>query len=78
VATVQRRGVGLLAFGAAAYALRDREAGIGWSRDQRQGRLNFITQNRRFLLLESKPEPNLASRILSLCAKRLANDWQRV
>ena len=75
---MQSRWVGLLAFGAAVYALRDREAGIGWSRDQRQGRLNFITQNRRFLLLESKPEPNLASRILSLCTKRLANDWQRV
>jgi hypothetical protein len=76
VATVRDRWVGLLVFGAAAYALRDREAWIGWSREQRQARLNFITQNRRFLLLEPKPETNLASRILSLCAKRLAQDWQ--
>ena len=78
IATVGRRWVALLMFGAAGYALRDRDDWIGWLRNQRQRRLNFITQNRRFLILPDEHEQNLASRILSLATKRLADDWQRV
>jgi hypothetical protein len=76
VAQAHGRWVALLAFGAAAYALRDRDAWIGWSLAQRQARLNFVAQNRRFLILPGVREPNLASRILSLCVRRLASDWQ--
>lgn len=78
VATVGKRWVALVVFGAAAYALKDREAWIGWSQVQRQKRLNFVAQNRRFLILPAEHEANLASRILSLVTKRLAEDWERV
>jgi hypothetical protein len=76
VAEVEGRWVALLVFGAAAYALRDRDAWIGWELPQRCARLNFIAQNRRFLILPGVQEPNLASRILGLCTQRLAADWE--
>jgi hypothetical protein len=76
VAEVRGKWVALLVFGAAAYALEDRDTWIGWSGEQRRGRLNFLAQNRRFLILLDQREPNLASRILGLCTRRLADDWQ--
>lgn len=75
VAHVNGRWVALLTFGAAAYALRDRDEWIGWTPARRRGRLNFLTQNRRFLILPGEAEPNLASRVLGLCERRLAADW---
>lgn len=77
VAEVRGKWVALLTFGAAAYALEDRDARLGWSLVQRQRRLNFLAQNRRFLILPGKSEPNLASRILALCTRRVAEDWQQ-
>ena len=76
VAHVCGKWVGLLTFGAAAYALEDRDARLRWSLPQRQRRLNFLAQNRRFLLLTEQSEPNLASQILALCTRRVAEDWQ--
>ena len=76
IAEAGGKWVALLVFGAAAYALRDRDEWIGWSLAQRQGRLNFVAQNRRFLILPGVKEPNLASRILGLCVRRLASDWE--
>jgi hypothetical protein len=77
VAEVRGKWVALLVFGAAAYALEDRDAWIGWSLVQRQRRLSFLAQNRRFLMLPGKTEPNLASHILALCAGRVPEDWQK-
>lgn len=78
VAEVDGRWVALLTFGAAAYALKDREAWVGWTCEQRKRRLKFIAQNRRFLILPEASEKNMASRILGQCAKRLADDWRLV
>lgn len=76
VAEAGGKWVALLVFGAAAYALKGRDELIGWTVEQRRARLNFIAQNRRFLILPDCREKNLASRILGLCMKRLAQDWQ--
>lgn len=76
VAEAGGQWVALLIFGAAAYALRDRDEWIQWSVAQRRARLNFVAQNRRFLILPGVKEPNLASRILGLCIRRLAADWE--
>ncbi len=76
VAEARGEWVALLVFGAAAYALRGRDEWIGWTVEQRRARLNFIAQNRRFLILPGCREKNLASRVLGLCTKRLAVDWQ--
>lgn len=77
VAEEEGEWLALLVFGAAAYALKDRDGWIGWTQEQRQKRLKFIAQNRRFLILGGKGEANLASRILGLCTKRLASDWEK-
>ena len=64
VAEAGGKWVGLLVFGAAAYALKGRDELIDWTVEQRRARLNFIVQNRRFLILPGCREKNLASRIL--------------
>lgn len=76
VAEAGGQWVALLVFGAAAYALRDRDKWIGWEVSQRRARLSFLAQNRRFLILPGVKEANLASRILGLCVRRLAGDWE--
>ncbi len=37
--------------------------------------LRYVVNNTRFLLFPWVQSPNLASRVLSLAARRLANDW---
>ncbi len=39
-------------------------------------RLHLIANNSRFLILPEYHYPNLASRILSLCERRIVHDWQ--
>lgn len=69
--------VALLAFGACAYALKDRDEHIGWNNRVRAERQKLIVQNRRFLLLPGKGErPNLASQILGAVARELPDLWQ--
>jgi len=69
--------VGLLVWGPACYALKDRDLWISWSACQRVERLKLIVQNRRFLLLTPKGEaPNLASQVLSAALRALPGQWQ--
>jgi hypothetical protein len=77
VAILDGEWVGLLAWGAACYALKDRDQYIGWTPTLRAERQKLIVQNRRFLLLREKgEEPNLASRILGASVKALPEQWQ--
>ena len=62
-------------FGAAAWAMRPRDEYIGWDRTQRAGRLQWVTNNTRFLVLPWVRVPNLASHILGLISRRLREDW---
>ena len=69
--------VGLLVWGPACYALKDRDLWIGWSASQRVERLKLIVQNRRFLLLRAKGQaPNLASQVLGAALRALPVQWQ--
>lgn len=69
--------VALVCFGAAALHLKAREQHLGWSPRQRARRLKFVVSNSRFLVLaERQRYPNLASRALGLCLRRLDADWQ--
>jgi hypothetical protein len=77
VAVVDGQWVGLLAWGAGCYALKDRDQWIGWSRTQRAERQKLIVQNRRFLLLGERGEhPNLASQILGAATRSLPEQWE--
>ena len=77
VAVLDGQWVGLLAWGSACYALRDRDVWVGWTPTMRAQRQKLVVQNRRFLLLSEKGEvPNLASRILAASTKGLPEQWQ--
>ena len=72
-AVLQGRWVALSSFYACALKSRVRDQWLGWHPRDRDARLHLITNQSRFLVLESIP--NLASRTLSLLAKRVAKDW---
>jgi hypothetical protein len=67
----------LACFSGSAYHLADRDRWIGWSNEQAMQRRHFIVQNSRFLILSANKRRNLASRVLSLCAKQVQLDWPR-
>jgi hypothetical protein len=69
--------VALLGFGSAAWKVAPRDRFIGWDDDIRQCRLHLVVNNARFLILPWIYRKFLASRILSLASKRLADDWQK-
>lgn len=71
------RPLALLGFAGAAWKLQARDRFIGWSARQRQARLHLIVNNSRFLILPWVRCHNLASRVLAICARRLAADWQQ-
>ena len=69
--------LGCLLFAAAAWALEARDEWIGWSEVDRSLRLNLILNNTRFLIFPWVRIKNLASKALSLAAKRIRADWQK-
>jgi hypothetical protein len=70
--------VALLSFSAAALKCSARDRWIGWDFRHQYDRLKLVTNNSRFLILPDWHIPNLPSRILSLCQKRLPTDWQAI
>lgn len=71
----QGRDLAVMVFGAAAWKLADRDQFIGWSLEQRTEQLGGIANQQRFLILPWVRVPRLASHLLVLAARRLANDW---
>ena len=69
--------VALISFGASAWKLAARERFIGWDEPQRQRNLQLVVNNARFLVLPWIQSKGLASKILSLIARQLPNDWQQ-
>jgi hypothetical protein len=77
VAEVDGQWVALICFSAAALHVKAREDWIGWTPRQRARRLGFVVSNSRLLLLPQRQRyPNLGSRVLGLCLRRLSQDWQ--
>lgn len=77
IAEIDGQWVALLVFSGAAPHTKARESEIGWTPRQRARRLCFVVNNSRFLVLpERQKYPNLASRVLALCLKRLNADYQ--
>jgi hypothetical protein len=77
VATSDESWIALLSFSAAALKCSPRDQWIGWSFAHQYHRLKLLTNNSRFLILPDWHFPNLASRTLSLCQKRLPADWRK-
>ena len=76
VATFDDQWIALLRFSAAALKCSARDRWIGWDIRHQYDRLKPVTNNSRFLILPDWHFPNLASRTLPLCNKRLSADWQ--
>lgn len=76
VATFHGEWIALLVFSSPALKCAARDHWIGWGFRHQYDRLHLITNNSRFLILPDWHYPNVASRILSLCQRRLAADWQ--
>ena len=79
VAELNGEWIALVCFSGPAPHLAGREEWIGWSAVQRARRLGFVVNNSRYLLLPDRHVyPNLGSKVLSLCLKRLSKDWEQV
>ncbi len=76
LACVQDRWLALLVFAAAALKSRPRDHWIGWPPCFQWQRLHLLANNTWFLMLPGCSQKNLASKVLSLCAKRISADWQ--
>jgi hypothetical protein len=73
--TSENRILALLSFSAAAWKTAPRDNFIGWKAEQRQHNLHLIVNNSRFLILPWITSKNLASKVLALAARRIADDW---
>ena len=69
------RYLACLQFSSPAWMMAPRDAWIGWSADERKRNLQFIVNQSRFLILPWVNVKGLASKILSLAARRLPQDW---
>jgi hypothetical protein len=75
IAETKERWVALLVWGASAKRLKGREGWIGWDARSRAARLKLVVNQHRFAVLVDGVN-NLASRVLSLSAKSLAEQWE--
>ena len=69
--------LGCLLFAAAAWALRERDAWIGWTERDRAQRLHRVVGNTRLLIFPWVRIRNLASKALALAARRIRKDWEQ-
>ena len=71
------RKLGCLLFSQAVVSLPCRDAWIGWPEDGWKAQLERVVGNTRFLLFPWVEVRNLASRVLSMAMRRLADDWEQ-
>ena len=76
VAYVEGDWVALVSVSAAAWKCAVRDEWIGWGFRHQFDRLNLVANNSRFLILPHGHHQNLASRVLSLCRRRIQQDWR--
>lgn len=68
--------LGAIGFAAPALKLAERDRWIGWDVEQRRAYLHTVANMSRFLIRTSVHCANLASRLLSMAAKRLPDDFE--
>ncbi len=68
--------LGALGFSAAALALADRDAWIGWNSDTRTQYLNRVLGLSRLLIRDGLQCKNLASKVLSMACGRIEKDFK--
>jgi hypothetical protein len=68
-------GCGLISFSAAALKCGARDRWIGWRYRHQYDRLHLIANNSRFLILPHCHYKNMGSKILSICKRRIQQNW---
>jgi hypothetical protein len=66
----------VLCWSGAALRLKDRDDWIGWDPLTRGSRLPLVTQLRRFVVVEARREPNLATRCMGLALRKLSGHFE--
>jgi hypothetical protein len=66
----------VLCWSGAALRLKDRDEWIDWDPLTRGTRLPLVTQLRRFLVLKSRRQPNLATRCMGLALRKLPEHFE--
>ncbi len=69
--------LGAVSFSSSAWKLKDRDDWIGWNKETQETNLHLVINNSRFLILPWIKSKNLASKILSLCSLRIAEDYDK-
>ena len=78
VSEPRQQRLGCLLFSAsAAWALAPRDQWIGWEEKHRKKLLHLVLSQDRFLIFPWIHVPNLASHVLALATKQIADDWLR-
>jgi hypothetical protein len=72
----QQGWLGGLGFSASALQLKARDQWIGWEAQTRQQQLHRVINLSRFLIRPGIRCANLASRVLGLCLRRVAEDFE--
>lgn len=72
----RQRDLACLLWTSPAWKMKPRDVWIGWSDEQRQGNLQLLVNNGRFLILPWVRVKGLASKILARSARQLPQDWQ--
>ncbi|MFN3531968.1 MAG: Druantia anti-phage system protein DruA [Candidatus Brocadia sp.] len=67
--------IGGFAFSSAAWRLESRDKWIRWDEKRRQENLSKVACNSRFLIVPWVRVKNLASHVMSVCIRRLKEDW---
>jgi len=69
--------LGCVGFSASAWTLEARDKWIGWDQKTRERNLHLIINNSRFLILPWVRCHNLGSKVVSLCACRIRDDFYK-
>jgi hypothetical protein len=75
VALLDGEWVALLGWATSALKVSSRDKWIGWTEEVKRGRLPYVANNSRFLVLPGERVKNLASKSLALSVRRLSRDW---
>lgn len=75
IAFIAGQPVACLGWGSAAWSVKLRDSFIGWDKPSKETNLHCVVNNTRFLILPWVSVKCLASKILALNAKRIADDW---
>jgi hypothetical protein len=76
IATWKGQWLSLISFSSAALKCSARDRWIGWTYRHQYDRLHLIANNSRFLILPHCHYKNMATKILSLCRRRIQKDWE--